>query len=197
MHTPDAPASVMERELMQDVLLEAVLTPEDCLRAAAAPADPELTAAWRAAQAQDLPQFSQQARCGLELLSQGTENAWLRERLLERLKLANDEAYGFALDGLGELMRLSFGPGDYWNWHLDLGMGAFSLRKLSLLVCLDPPEAYAGGAFGMVMSRREAAPLLAGQGLVFPAYCMSRLWPVEKGRCRLLMAWGQGQEAFS
>jgi len=120
------------------------------------------------------------------------DNHWLYHRLGLLFQYIN-ESYGFDLVGLGEsLQYTSYGPGQFFDWHIDTGRGGASLRKLSLSIQLSTPEEYGGGQLqfrGVV-----DMPGACGQGslVAFPSYLPHSVSPVEHGLRRSLMAWAYG-----
>ena len=84
-----------------------------------------------------------------------SEIAWIEpdadaHRLYHRLGvmfLQINPSYGFELTGFAEgLQYASYGPGQYFGWHADIGPDSTSLRKLSLTIQLSDPAEYDGGA---------------------------------------------------
>ncbi len=84
-----------------------------------------------------------------------------------------------------------YGPGERFDWHMDLGPGPTSARKLSMTVQLSPPDDYAGGDLEFV-GNRHAAERELGAATIFPAYVGHRVTPVERGTRRSLVAWVYG-----
>ncbi|MGE5794397.1 MAG: 2OG-Fe(II) oxygenase [Bacteroidota bacterium] len=82
-------------------------------------------------------------------------------------------------------------PGERFDWHMDLGPGRTSARKLSMTVQLSPPEDYAGGDLEFV-GNTHAAERERGSATIFPAYVGHRVSPIERGTRRSLVAWAYG-----
>jgi len=101
--------------------------------------------------------------------------------------------YGFELSGFVEPLQFTcYGPGQYFDWHVDIGGDATSLRKLSLTVQLSEAGAYAGGnlqfhgAADMPVARKQ------GAATCFPSYLAHQVSPVTAGLRRSLVAWAYG-----
>ena len=70
-----------------------------------------------------------------------TETAWIFERIRDVATLYNSR-YGFGLSGeMGQLQLTRYAAGQLYDWHMDLGGGAMSLRKISVVIEL------AGGGY--------------------------------------------------
>lgn len=106
--------------------------------------------------------------------------------------------WGYDLEGLETLQLGSYQPGDSHDWHMDTLSHGDRVRKLTVVVQLDDPEAYEGGdlevlRFGVANPEPIALPLDAmrrrGTVLVFPSYLLHRVGPVLRGERRTLVAW--------
>ncbi len=118
--------------------------------------------------------------------------AWIFHRLALAFAEAN-RAYGFDLVGFAEALQYTvYGPGQRFDWHMDLGPGTTSARKLSMTLQLSHPNDYSGGALEFLArpdapERRELAAVT-----IFPSYVAHRVAPVESGIRRSLVAWAYG-----
>lgn len=102
----------------------------------------------------------------------------------------NRQWFRFALDGVHEeLVVVDYGPGDFYNWHLDMGPAA-PVRKLSMSILLSPPSEYEGGALTFPGRTVDAVP--QGGAVVFPSFLLHGVQPVRRGRRRALLAWVGG-----
>lgn len=122
--------------------------------------------------------------------------AWVEDeaasaRLEAVVRALNEEHFHFALDGREPLQLATYGPGDGYGWHVDLGPGPASRRKLSVSVLLCDPGAFSGGdlEFGV---EGCSAELGLGDAVVFPSYLRHRVAPVAGGRRRSLVGWFTG-----
>jgi len=107
--------------------------------------------------------------------------------------LAANRGYGFELVGLIDALQYTvYGPGQYFEWHMDLGPDVTSARKLSMTIQLSPSAEYDGGGLEFINapSREEARE--QGAATVFPSYLAHRVIPVTRGVRRSLVAWASG-----
>ncbi len=121
----------------------------------------------------------------------GAASAWIFHRLGLVFTEAN-RAYGFELIGFADALQYTvYGPGERFDWHMDLGPGRTSARKLSMTVQLSPPEDYAGGDLEFA-GNLHAAERALGAATIFPAYVAHCVTPIERGTRRSLVAWAYG-----
>ena len=117
---------------------------------------------------------------------------WLYHRLGVMFLQING-SYGFELTGFAEgLQYASYGPGQYFGWHADIGPGSTSLRKLSLTIQLSDPADYDGGALQFHGGADMPAARAQGSATFFPSYLAHQIEPVTRGVRRSLVAWGYG-----
>jgi PKHD-type hydroxylase len=119
-------------------------------------------------------------------------NEWLYHKV-GSLFLQVNQHYGFDLVGMFDALQFTqYGPGQHFDWHMDVGRGATSLRKLSLTIQLSDPADYDDGNLGFVGldSQPEARGL--GAATVFPSYMGHCVTPVTRGVRRSLVAWASG-----
>jgi PKHD-type hydroxylase len=133
-----------------------------------------------------------------------TSITWLRRdeataELFDKIKRIaldmNRKVYKFELTGFADPIQFTRYEtvGDYYTWHEDLGSGQTSLRKLSLVVQLSDPSTYSGCNL-QVFSHGEPSDLSRVQGtvLIFPAWHMHRVTPLEEGVRYSLVTWIAG-----
>ena len=117
---------------------------------------------------------------------------WLYHRL-GVMFLQINAFYGFLLAGFAEgLQYASYGPGQYFGWHADIGPDSTSLRKLSLTIQLSDPADYDGGALQFHGGADMPAARAQGSATFFPSYLAHQVEPVTRGLRRSLVAWGYG-----
>ena len=124
-----------------------------------------------------------------------TETEWIFERVWNVASLYNSK-YGFALSGdMGQLQLTRYAAGQRYNWHMDLGHGPMSLRKISVVVELAG-EPYEGGGTEVFYGRttNNQITLAGGDALVFPSFVMHRALPVQSGTRWTLVFWLAGLE---
>jgi PKHD-type hydroxylase len=117
---------------------------------------------------------------------------WLYHRLGMLFSYVN-EAYGFELVGLGESLQYTcYGPGQFFNWHIDNGAGGASLRKLSMTIQLSDPAEYEGGQLEFHGVADMPGARGRGSAVAFPSFLSHRVSPVTRGLRRSLVAWAYG-----
>ena len=122
-------------------------------------------------------------------VSEHENTAWIFDRL--RMGLAEyNEGYGLELtDDPGALQLTRYRPGHHYNWHMDLGGGAKSLRKVSISVELS--SGYEGG--GLEIFYWHSGPmqvrLAPGDALIYPAFAVHRVPAIRLGERWSLVAW--------
>lgn len=120
------------------------------------------------------------------------DSAWIFERIWDVVALYNSR-YGFSLvPEMGQLQLTRYAAGQQYDWHMDLGAGAMSLRKLSVVVELA--DGYDGGGievfYGEGHGNRIA--IVPGDALIFPSFIMHRALPVQNGIRWALVSWITG-----
>ena len=120
---------------------------------------------------------------------------WLYDKLMDLAQIGNRELWNFEL--LSTIDSIQFTEyregGGHYDYHLDIGSGSASLRKLSIVVQLSDPSEYEGGDFQILRGKSpENLPKNKGAVLLFPSYLMHRVTPVTKGLRRSLVIWVGG-----
>ncbi len=101
--------------------------------------------------------------------------------------------YGFELTGFVDTLQYTvYGPEQHFDWHMDLGPGATSTRKLSMTIQLSGNDEYTGGALEFVNAPAMHEARAMGAATFFPSYLAHRVTPVETGTRRSLVAWACG-----
>ena len=106
----------------------------------------------------------------------------------------NRNYFHFDLVGGEPLQLASYGVGDYYGQHLDIGPGVAGRRKLSMIVQLTDPAEYDGGSVEMWGSGevdREQGALI-----VFPSYLVHEVHPITRGVRKALVAWMIGSGPY-
>jgi len=89
----------------------------------------------------------------------------------------------------------------HYNWHVDLGPGVPSYRKLSLSIQLSDPNEYVGGDLQVFDANVDSpfpyrdVPRKKGSAILFPSFTPHRVTPVTKG-VRKSLVWWVGGEPF-
>ncbi len=119
------------------------------------------------------------------------EDASVSARLSEVVGALNTAHFHFEIEDHEILQVASYAPGDTYGWHIDLGPGAASRRKLSISVLLSDPSEFDGGQleFGVEGCTAE---LGIGDAVIFPSYLRHRVAPVSRGLRRSVVGWFVG-----
>jgi PKHD-type hydroxylase len=116
---------------------------------------------------------------------------WLYKKLTEIIIPCNEARYKFDLSGFMESLQLTrYDEMGHYKWHEDNGAKNFSIRKLSIVVQLTPPEEYEGGDTEIFDMGK--LPKTQGTVSIFPSYVTHRVTPVLKGTRHSLVAWVSG-----
>ncbi|WP_417723263.1 2OG-Fe(II) oxygenase [Salipiger sp.] len=136
-------------------------------------------------------------RADLVWLDDVAETEWVMDRIIDVVRIANREAFGFELDSFGEsaqIARYGAEREGHFDWHSDIGDGQLAARrKLTMVVQLSEPEEYAGGTLEVmpsahvIESRRER-----GTATLFPSYLLHRVTPVTEGARFSMTIWAHG-----
>lgn len=122
---------------------------------------------------------------------------WIYERMINLALGVNQQSLGFELEDTEELQFLAYGPGQHYDWHVDIGPNELSRRKLSAVAVLSSPAAYDGGELEFQFGDRpEVTNRNQGSMVVFPSYVLHRVRPVSRGRRFSLALWLRGARPF-
>ena len=97
-----------------------------------------------------------------------------------------------------QLQLTRYMAGQQYDWHMDLGGGAMSLRKISVVVELAG-GGYDGGGIEVFYGEGSGNRIALSQGdaLVFPSFIMHRALPVQSGTRWTLVSWLTGPEPLT
>jgi PKHD-type hydroxylase len=128
-------------------------------------------------------------------IARTAQTEWIFERVWNLATLYNSR-YGFELLAeMDQLQLTRYAKGQLYNWHMDLGPGATSLRKISVVVELAA-GGYDGGGIEVFYGEGAGNRIALGQGdaLVFPSFIMHRALPVQSGTRWTLVSWLTGRD---
>ena len=122
------------------------------------------------------------------------KNSWIYQRLTQISHQCNNHSYNFDLAGFHEPLQLAqYDHEDFFDWHLDFGIGDSSTRKLSISIQLSDPDSYEGGDLQFRINNKEIdAPRAQGTAIIFPSFIMHRVTPIVSGFRRSLVGWVSG-----
>jgi PKHD-type hydroxylase len=132
------------------------------------------------------------------------ENRWLFEEVFGIIQHANSTNWNYQISGVEDLQYTVYGPGEYYGWHTDVNMPRRTadsqqvVRKLSLTIQLDLPDAYGGGDFEVRLAgsaketRLDPIARTLGTVFIFPANVLHQVTMVTTGVRHSLVAWAEG-----
>ncbi len=146
---------------------------------------------WDSAEANKAP--IDRRRSQVHLLNPG-DYPWVCEKIFSALRVINLK-YNFDISSIGELQLARYDEDDsgFYDWHMDIGPGAFFFRKISVSILLNSPQEFSGGDIefntggSILRGERSEERLLA-----FPSFLLHRVTPVTRGRRYVLIAWVHG-----
>ena len=132
-------------------------------------------------------------------LPKSEEFRGLYERIAQEIMIHNNQHFKFDLDCIREQIQYTEyhaeDKGQY-DWHMDLGAGWASLRKLSVTINLSDPKDYDGGVLEFNLGRKTITQGSKAKGAitVFPSYLLHRVSPVTRGTRKSLVLWVGGNQ---
>ena len=106
-------------------------------------------------------------------------NKNINEIILDHNKKAK---WNFVLKEFEPLQYTAYETNDHYDWHIDIGPGAISHRKVSVVVQLSDSSEYTGGILevstgsnSLKVSNKKGAVIL------FPSFLQHRVTPVASG----------------
>ncbi len=134
-------------------------------------------------------------RSDIWVLPPNEDTAFIFEPIRD-VVLRLNQGYGFELQGFAEgcqIARYRDGEAGHYDWHIDLGTGVASRRKLSCSVQLSAASDYEGGDLDFHLSGLNRESIRAQGTLVaFPSYLEHRVAPVTRGTRFSLVVWVEG-----
>ncbi len=126
-------------------------------------------------------------------ISPDDKSDWLFSKI-ENLIININKQCKFELLGFFTGLQLgTYSSGGHYDWHLDIGQGEASNRKLSISIQLSQPADYDGGELEFRMGKEiVTAPNDIGTAIVFPSYLLHRVKPVTRGVRKSLVTWVYG-----
>lgn len=124
-------------------------------------------------------------------LRPGPDNEWIFSKAFQVVQQVNRHCFRMELVGFTEPLQIAeYAEKNYYDWHLDVGRGTHSIRKLSFIVQLTDPASYEGGEVEMLCTNEPAAiPKDQGAVTVFPSYLLHRVKAVTAGTRHSLVGW--------
>ena len=122
------------------------------------------------------------------------DHDWVDALLIKAAQEANTH-FGFNLTAMIERPQLLqyHSPSHGYDWHLDIGNGDNSTRKISISVALNRDDDYEGGELCMFTRGETSIKLTQGLIAAFPSFLPHRVRPVTKGTRWALVCWIHGE----
>ncbi len=123
------------------------------------------------------------------------DTTWIYNRLVAIVKKAND-FFQFELSGIYESLQFTiYKPGSFFDYHVDIGRAAKSVRKLTVVVQLSDPTDYQGGEL-IVRNLSSWTELTAskerGTATVFASFVPHKVNELIEGSRFSLVSWVGG-----
>ena len=136
-------------------------------------------------------------RADLVWLDNVPDTSWVMDAIIDLVRVANRDVYGFDLSEFKESVQVAHYDGareGHFDWHSDIGDGRIArLRKLTLVAQLSESDAYSGGALEvMPSSHTVTAKVTRGTVTIFPSYMLHRVTPVTQGSRISMTVWAHG-----
>jgi PKHD-type hydroxylase len=172
--------------LAQARVVEGVFTPDECETIMA-------IGVKRPREDARVQSYGTSARVGhVAWIDPGPETLWIYQRLATIVVWVN-QAFRFELFGFVDALQYTvYGIGHKFDWHLDIGAGQASLRKLSITVQLSEESAYEGGGLQFISAPDQTMSKSRGSAIVFPSYLAHRVSDVTDGMRCSLVGWAAG-----
>lgn len=133
--------------------------------------------------------------CSIFWIHRGHGADWVLDRIAKMVQEWNQDFRFELAAGQPAAAQLTlYRASQEYSWHMDLGAGPSSLRKVSVVVGLNDPSHYTGGGTQIFYGGNES-PILRlapGDAICFPPYVMHRAIPVETGERWTLAVWFLG-----
>ncbi|WP_439137896.1 2OG-Fe(II) oxygenase [Roseicyclus sp.] len=136
-------------------------------------------------------------RADLVWLDDVADTAWVMDRVIELVRMANRDLFDFDITDFAEspqVARYGAEREGHFGWHSDVGEGRLAeRRKLTIVVQLSEPDAYRGGDLEVMPGANIiAADRTRGTATLFPSFVLHRVTPVMTGERHSLTVWCHG-----
>jgi PKHD-type hydroxylase len=125
-------------------------------------------------------------------LDNSENTIWIYKRIAAIVQKAND-FFHYELSGMYESLQFTiYKPGSFFDYHVDIGRAAKSIRKLTVVIQLSSPEEYKGGelilknlsAWSEITASKER-----GTAVVFPSFIPHKVTELTEGNRLSLVSW--------
>ena len=121
-------------------------------------------------------------------------NEWIYDKLAKACIQLNSNRFQYDIRGFQtELQLACYDHDDFFDWHMDFGVGDVSNRKLSITVQLSDPDEYEGGDLQFMINKDiHTATRAKGTAIIFPSFAPHRVTQVTKGKRMSIVGWIAG-----
>jgi PKHD-type hydroxylase len=127
------------------------------------------------------------------------QTEWIFARVTSAV-LEYNAAYRFEISGQPDTAQLTrYAANQQYSWHMDLGSGRSSLRKITAVVELSSRADHTGGGIEIFYGEEieNKVTLDIGDMIIFPSFVMHKASRVDDGVRWSLVLWFNGDAPFS
>jgi len=131
----------------------------------------------------------------IKWLEPNEQSSWIYDTLSKYVQEANS-IWKFNLHSIIDNIQYTEykGGGGHYDWHIDIGPGSISHRKISVMVQLSDPSEYTGGVLELNLGGNIVAmPQVKGAVTIVPSFLLHRVTPVTSGLRKSLVLWAGGE----
>ena len=124
------------------------------------------------------------------------DSQWLYDKIINMVVEANKTMWNFNLYSVIDSIQYTVYSegGGHYDWHMDIGPGSISHRKVSVTIQLSDPSEYEGGDLELwYVGGVIQIPKNKGLTVIFPSFSMHRVTPITKGTRKSLVLWLGGE----
>lgn len=135
-------------------------------------------------------------------ISLNRDTEWLYSKIASVVSFVNTVYFKYDIAGIVhnlQLMEYSCQSdlNGHYDWHVDMGNGSLSLRKISLTIQLSDERDYDGCDLLINNNGSEIrASKERGSIHLFPSYMLHKVTPIERGKRYSLVIWVHGSNRF-
>jgi len=132
----------------------------------------------------------------IKWLHPNDDSSWLYDKILNMVVEANQSMWNFNLYSVIDSIQYTVYSegGGHYDWHMDIGPGSISHRKVSIVTQLSDPSEYEGGDLELWYGGGTIQiPKHKGLTVIFPSFSMHRVTPITKGTRKSLVLWVGGE----
>lgn len=120
---------------------------------------------------------------------------WVIDKIINQVTEANNTIWNFDLKSIIDSIQYTEydGNGGHYDWHMDIGPGTISHRKISIVIQLSDPDEYIGGDLQLMTGTQHVTvPRGKGNVVIFPSFLLHRVVPLTGGNRKSLVLWVGG-----